>query len=289
MLKIKLTFLSLLFALLLFGQQADSTGKKPFLTKKRAVAAGIALQQLGSLYVEYKWWWEGGFHPFIWLNDGGFNNYSYGMDKLGHAYTSYLYFNVLNETMKWAGYDEKQRLIWSTILPVSWALSIELGDGFTTWGFSVPDMLFNLGGIGYGVLQQKVPYLKNINFKYSYFPSKKYKEVNGNHWVLTEDYNGHAYWLSFDLHNMLPGKLGSNWPAWLNIATGYSVDNFRYKEGISIQREFLLSFDINLNGIKSKSSTINATKAIVNFLHLPGPGMKFSTDGKTQYKLFLVN
>lgn len=288
MLKIKITILSILLTLSLFGQLLDSTSKKPFLTKKRALVTAIALQQIGSLYIEYKWWWEGNAKKFIRLNDGGFNNYSYGMDKLGHAYSSYLYFNVLNESMKWAGYTERQRLFWSTLLPISWALSIELGDGFYDWGFSTPDLLFNLGGIGYGILQQKVPYLQNINFKYSYFPSKKYKEVYPNDWELTEDYDGHACWLSFDLHHMLPGKLGKGWPAWLNIAAGYSVDNFKSKVGAPIQREFLLSFDINLNGIKSKSKTINSTKAIFNYFHIPSPGIKFSADGNTQYKPLLV-
>ncbi|TAE84790.1 MAG: DUF2279 domain-containing protein [Bacteroidetes bacterium] len=287
--RIKLTILLLLFTLLVAGQQADSTQGKRWLNKKTIVTTGIVLQQMGSLYIEYKWWWEGNSHPFIWLNDSGFNNYSYGMDKLGHAYTSYLYFNVINESMKWAGYNEKQRLLWSIILPTSWALSIELGDAFSTWGFSVPDLLFNLGGIGYGVLQQRVPYMKNINFKYSYFPSRKYKEMNPNNWALTEDYDGHAYWLSFDLHHMLPGKLGKKWPAWLNIATGYSVDNYRYKAGTKMQREFLLSFDINLNGIRSKSAALNATKSILNLIHLPLPGIKHSTDGNTQHKLILLN
>lgn len=288
MLKLKLALIFLLLTFSLFGQQADSTSEKKLLNRKRFFVTCITLQQIASLYIEYKWWWEGNAEKFIWLNDGGFYNYSYGMDKLGHAYSSYLYFNVLNESMKWAGYNEKQRLFWSTLLPISWALSIELGDGFHGWGFSVPDLMCNLGGIGYGLLQQKVTYLKNINLKYSYFPSTNYKEIYGNKWDITEDYDGHVFWLSFDLHHMLPQKNGRGWPAWLNIATGYSVANYQSKAGEPLQREFLISFDINLNGIKSKSQTLNTAKAILNFFHLPCPGVKFSAGDNVQFKPLLL-
>jgi hypothetical protein len=99
------------------------------------------------------------------------------MDKIGHAYVSHLCYHAIYEAMTWAEFTPRQILQTSIALPAFWALSIEIGDAFSPYGFSVPDLAANFAGIGYGVLQHKVPFFKNIAFKNVSF---KYDNSNIN-------------------------------------------------------------------------------------------------------------
>lgn len=277
-----------------FAQQTtDTTNATKKITRKHIVAAGIAVQQIASTYIEYKWWWEGNAHKFNTLNDGGFNNESNGLDKLGHAYASYVFFNAINESMKWADFSQKQRMIWSCTLPALWAISIELGDGFSTYGFSSPDLVANFSGIAYGYLQQQLPYLQHINFKFFYYPSNFYAKNNFKQWSLSEDYDGHSYWLSFDVHKMLPKQHQHKWPKWVNLAAGYSTYNFRQAARVLTggpqQKEFLIGLEFNIGAIKTKSSTITTVKNMLNFIHIPAPGLKTTNKHNTSYHILLLH
>lgn len=267
----------LLFAFTFVSQgqsRQDSIGtnqSSTIFTKKNAVIAGLALQQIGSFYIEYKWWWEGNYHPFVIYSDGWFNNYSLGMDKVGHFYISYMYFHSINELMKWAEFSNKSRLWTAITLPSLYALSIEIGDGFSSFNFSTQDLITNLAGVGYGVLQDKVPYLQNINFKMSYLPSPRFSHNGYKGWSLTEDYDGHLYWATFNVNGMLPERLKKFWPEFLNIGLGYGIDGFGSTQ---ISREYVIGFDYNLRAIKLKSKGLNLVRNIVDKFHFPAPGLK---------------
>ncbi len=261
--------------------------KNTLFTKKNAVITALTLQQIGSFYIEYKWWWEGNSHPFVIYSDEWFQNYSLGMDKAGHFYISYMYFHSINELMKWADFKEKTRLITSIALPAAYALSIEIGDGFSTYNFSPQDLVTNLAGIGYGLLQEKVPYFQNINFKMSYFPSTTFSHNNYKGWSLTEDYDGHIYWITFNVHHMLPKAYQKYWPEFLNIGGGYSVTDFRSGPA-AMKRDYIIGLDYNLGAIKIKNRTLHALRNIADKIHFPAPGIK-QLDGESfKPSLFLL-
>jgi hypothetical protein len=64
------------------------------------------VQEELAIVLEYKWWWRNDCHPFEVEDEGFLNDYSLGVDKFGHVYTSYFYFNALHNLMKWGRYDE---------------------------------------------------------------------------------------------------------------------------------------------------------------------------------------
>lgn len=258
--------------------QTDST-RKTFFTKKNLVIAGLIVQQASSSLVEYKWWWGDSSNAFHFLNDGFWHNYSYGMDKIGHAYISYLCFNAINEAMLWASFTNKQRLITSVALPAFWAISIEIGDAFAPYGFSWGDLAANFSGITYGYLQQKYPSLKNVMFKMSYYPATRNFNFSAN-------YDAHIYWLSFNMHNILPGVVGRKWPELINLAAGYSIHG--YNGGAGLNRELMVGIDINLAAIPAKNSGARAIRNLVNLIHLPSPGIIYSDDHTPQYKPLLL-
>jgi hypothetical protein len=263
-------------------------------TRQKWIAGGLIAQQAASLYLEYKWWWENNYHPFVIGNDGGFNNYSLGIDKVGHFYTSYMYSNLLYELLKWGSFEEKTGLWVSTTLPFVWALSIELGDGFSSFEFSSRDLLANSLGIGYALAQRKIKYLQNFKFKYSYFPGQYFRDQNFKGWALTADYDGHIYWLSADLHGILPETAKRFWPKYLNLSAGYGVRNFAesyyyWGQGYEIKREFFVGLDYNLSAIGVKSKTAKTLLNMVNYYHLPAPGMKKTGKENWQFLPLILN
>jgi len=265
-----------------------------FTTKQKMIIGGLIAQQAASLYLEYKWWWQGNYHPFIIYNDGGFNNYSLGMDKLGHFYVSYMYSNVLYELLKYGEFKEKNCLLVSAVIPFAWALSIEVGDGFSSYNFSPADLLANTLGIGYAFAQKKVPYLQNFKFKFSYFPGQYYRENDFKNWSLTADYDGHIYWLAADVHNILPKKAKGFWPKYLNLSFGYGVKNFSESyyyanQGYAVQREFFIGLDYNLNAIPIKNYSAKTAVKMIDYFHFPAPGIKKTGGGNWQFKPLLLN
>ncbi|OYU95743.1 MAG: hypothetical protein CFE21_11435 [Bacteroidetes bacterium B1(2017)] len=266
---------------------------EPLSKKQKLIIAGLIAQQTASMYLEYKWWWQGDYHPFVMNNDGGYNNYSLGIDKVGHFYTSYMYSNALYELLKWGEFREERCLFYSTLLPFVWALSIEIGDGFSSYEFSPTDLLANSIGIGYAYAQHKVPYLRNFKFKFSYFPSSYYIQNNYKNWSLTADYNGHIYWLSTDVHGVLPKTAKGFWPKYLNLSLGYGVNNFAesfyYGINYPLQREFFIGLDYNLNAIPVKNKTLKTGLNIADYYHFPAPGIKKTGNGNWQFQALLLN
>lgn len=264
------------------AQQNDSI-PNTLSSKQKLVIGGLAIQQLGNFYVNYKWWWEDNLSPFSVQNDGGINNYSLGVDKVGHFFSSYIYFKAINEIMKYGEFSTKNRIITSLALPFSYALGIEIADGFSPYGFSNPDLLANCIGISYGFLQEQYPYLQNFNFKFSYYPTP-YSLAKLNDWSPSDDYGGHIYWFSPNLHRILPKSFSQYWPDYLNIAVGYGIDH-----NYGTNRKYVIGFDWNLDAFRVKNKGLKAIKNIANYLHFPAPGVRKVSGKPVSYELLLLN
>lgn len=290
-------FVLLLFLFFFIETQAqvDSTYKsleipteetKPF-NKKWIVAPAILVNTAGMVYLEYKWWWEGNYHPFQYNYEGFFNNYSLGVDKIGHFYISYLYFHSLYNGMKWADYSDKSSLILSAAIPTIYALSVEIGDGYSSYNFSADDLASNLVGIGYGVLQVKKPFFKNFNVKWSYYPSS-WSMYNNKKNSITDDYGGHVYWLSCDVHNLLPQKAQKYWPSFLNLAVGYGMTN---KAGTNLPeaRKFTFGIDYNISSLPLKGTSWNMVKNFLDLFHFPAPGIRKVQGKPVEFKPLILN
>ncbi|MCX6137226.1 MAG: DUF2279 domain-containing protein [Ignavibacteriales bacterium] len=247
-----------------------------------------------TTYMEYKWWWEGNFHPFVFENDGFWNNYSLGVDKIGHAYTSYLYFNAVYDAMKWADVDESTALWWAIGIPAGHAISIEIGDGFSTFAFSADDLLGNLAGVGYAYLQHRVPFFKKFKFKWSYIPSGIIPLDKNFRW--TDDYDGHIYWMTADVHNLLPEGLDQYWPKYLNITVGYGAKNSsgRIRPTVitpsgPIMRKWAFGLDYNISALPLTGGAWDLAKSWLDNFHFPAPGIRHVEGEPAQIKPLLLN
>ena len=233
----------------------------------------------GSLVSSYYDWWKGAGQRFHFVREGFLRDYSLGIDKVGHAYTSYYYYWAFKNVMEWGGYERETAFWWAAGASAFFAVSIEVGDGFSPFGFSFEDLGFNLGGLGYGILQTEVPWFRNIGFKWSYVPSEGYR------WPpkFTSHYDAHIYWLTFDMHNLLPVAAGEYWPEFLQLGVGYSVG-----KGLS-EREIVLGLDWNLEAIRTDSRELAWLIKQLNLFHFPAPGVKIFVHRPPEWRLFLLN
>lgn len=282
----KLLFICVLLSVNLCYSQSDTLARKYVKVKKITVASLITVQHLGSFYAFNNWWWKNQQRPFHFNNDKFFNNYTLGMDKLGHAFTSYMYFHGISEVMRWAEFSDKSRFITSTTLPLIWAVAIEIGDAHSDYGYSWHDLAANFTGLGLAVLQEKVPYARNFKFKMSYYPTQYFIDNNFSGWNIETDYRGHFYWLAFDVHNMLPKVKQRYWPKFLNLAVGYGIDRNANRFNPPTKRDFGIALDWNLSCFKTTKKTATLFKNLADNLHFPAPGLAKLTNEPARAILF---
>jgi hypothetical protein len=237
---------------------------------RKVVATGaVGGILVGSLVSSYFDWWKDSAQPFHAVDDGLFNNYSLGIDKVGHAYTSYFYFHSFRNIMLWGGYDPSTAFWWAAGTSAFFAVSIEIGDGMSPYGFSAYDLAFNLGGLGYGMAQVTFPFLANFKLKWSYVPADGYR------WPprFTDHYDAHTYWLTINVHNLLPHDWRDYWPEFIQLAVGYGVDDRQTR------REAVIGLDLNLGAFGVENRDLRLVQQTLDLFHFPAPAVKF-TGGK---------
>lgn len=280
---IKILILSICFSAVVFSQSSIQTESESIFNKKNISTIGIASIYAVSIYEAYSMWWadETSSFRFIEHKHPLFQDPSHlGMDKVGHFYTSYYFYHIQKEVLLWGGYSDSYSKYLSALLSSSFALLIEVGDAFSPYGFDYKDLIFNLAGVGYGLLQDKYPFLQNFNFKWSYFPHNGLSGL-GN---FSDQYYDQIYWLTFDVHNIVGESKYNYWPKFLNLAIGYSISQ-DHPRG----REFTFGFDLNLKEIfKTQNPEWKLLRNSVDLLHIPMPGVKFKPNGKPEYRGILL-
>lgn len=264
-------------------QAADSTATDP---PRRAPASFRHVASIGiaggSLVLSTFWafdeWWKGNSSPFHLLHEGWFNDYSLGIDKLGHFYTSYFYFRLFNSILLWGEHDEDDAFWWGAGMTALFAVGIEVGDGLTPYGFSTEDLSSNFLGLGYAMLQARIPVLRNFTFKWSYIPDQSASAAAH----FSRYYDFHTYWLAVNVHELLPEAMQKYWPEFLQLAAGYSTG------GGQTRREGVIGLDFNLEVFQTSNVDLQLLQKTVNMFHIPAPGIKFGERRTPRYKIFYL-
>jgi len=251
----------------------------------RLALASMTLVSLNySVYQPFKQtWWEEPrtrFHLYRgWRRtrgywDFGWHDTLYGhIDKLGHFYSAKLLSQQLYRISRWIGFDERTSKFIGPIMSSLLMLEIEIYDGFfKEWGFSLADFTANELGAFSPLIAEQVPFFADFQLKFSYHPSGFAGQGAG----FIKDYPGMTYWLSYRLHSILPGKIKKYYPAWLNIALGYSVS--RPARG---KVELYLAPDIDWSRVPlGSSATAVFLKRTLNYFHFPGFSLKLTPTKK---------
>lgn len=282
----------------LYGQQ-DSTlnhldidfSKRKKVFVSTAVSGYLTLSS-GLYFAWYKDYEQGSFHSF---ND--WREWQQ-MDKLGHSFSAYNQSMVMHGVARWAGYKERTALHIAALTSIVGQLTIEVMDGFTEeWGFSYGDMGFNFLGTGLYYLQERSWSEQPLKMKMSYWPETypaslqlRADDLFGTGTQkLLKDYNAQTYWLSIDPNFLFPE---SNWPAWLDIAIGYGVENVyggfenSWMEGVELMtldevtyprtRKFLISLDYDLTATGTRSPFLKSVFGALNMFKWPAPAIEYN-------------
>lgn len=231
---------------------------------------------------------------FHTIND---NNEWLQMDKLGHVFTSYQMGRHGAQLLNWSGVSKRDQLVYGATLGFTFLSAVEILDGYSEeWGFSWGDILANGAGTGLYIGQELLWEEQRIALKYSFHQTKYAKlrpDKLGETYLeqILKDYNGQTYWLSANLHSFFKD---TKIPKWLNIAVGYGGEGML--SGVKVvdnqvltnnqrYRQYYLSFDLNLNEIKTKSKLLRSVFDVLNMIKVPLPAIEINKKG-TVFHLF---
>ena len=225
------------------------------------------------------------------------------MDKAGHAFSAYHLGYMGYEGLKWSGVDEKSALWFGGGFGLIFLTSVEVLDGFSKeWGFSNTDMAANAFGTALFVSQQALFQKQIVELKFSAWPSEmaQYRpEIFGYSVVerILKDYNSQTIWLSVNLKSFMNEQAA--FPEWLNLAFGYSANNMLGGIGapeynvagerlpqLERYRQYIVSVDIDLYKIQTRSPFLNTLIHTFGFLKIPAPALEFSQGGLKGHWLY---
>ena len=110
---------------------------------------------------EFNWkWGDSGFH---WVKEGYFgkNTHNGGMDKLGHAWTSFLLTELLAERMQANTNGLSGAHLSAAIIAFGVMAAVEVGDAYTKrFGFSRQDLVADGVGVAFALLRGAFPKLR---------------------------------------------------------------------------------------------------------------------------------
>ncbi len=303
-----LVILPLLFGLFVSNAVLSQSSPQPIeldstVINRKKLASAIITESalyLGSMsYLQFVWYKDQDRAPFHLYNDAkGYLQ----IDKFGHAYGAYIESYLSYKWLRSAGLSKKQALLYGGPLGVLMQTPIEIFDGlYENWGFSWPDMAANAAGSALVVGQELLFDRQLVRYKFSFYRSIYAPGSNGYLGdnpleSLFLDYNGHTYWLSMNINELIRN---SSFPEWLNIAIGYSANGmygeFENRErwkGVALptairHRQLLLSPDIDWTKIPTQSSFLSGLFEALNFIKFPAPAVEYNRiDGFRAYWIY---
>lgn len=260
--------------------------RKNILLISKVSSYSISLLALNQLwYADYP---RSGFH---FIND---NREWLQMDKIGHMSASF-YMGVAGiKAYEWAGFD-RRKAIWYGGMTGSFFLTIiEVLDGTSKqWGASSGDLIANTAGSFLAIGQALHWGEQRVQLKYSYMPTswaiENPEQLGYNHAERAlKDYNGQTYWVTFNIKSFFNINR-HNFPTWLSLALGYGGEAMTQpyaREEDAFYRQYYVSFDIDLNKIKSKNKIVRSLLHTFGFLKIPMPALEFSNGNIFFHKFY---
>ncbi len=212
------------------------------------------------------------------------------MDKAGHCFSAYYISNLATRSYRWTGMPQKKAVWIGGGTGWFYVSTIEIFDGFSTnWGASVTDLAANtLGSLLY-ILQEIGFQEQRIVLKYSYrhtkYPQYRPDVLGKGFEKFSKDYNGTTFWISANIFSLTRRRL---FPKWLNLAFGYGADgmlggdsnpekyNGKPLPYYKRNRQFYISFDLDLSRIKTNSDVLHFFLRALNCIKIPLPAIEYS-------------
>lgn len=238
------------------------------------VLGGMFTGWLGMHIYYSRTWWKNRQNFFKFAEDPF---YAREVDKLSHVFTADLVTVSSSELFEWTGLNPTLSIILGSSTAIAYETYIEINDGFSPdWGFDWGDMAANFIGALYPVAQRFVKPLNAINIKWSFKPSWLEGKLR-NYPDLLDDYTSMKFWITFNPYDLLPKKMQKYYPSFLGYGLGVSLRNASHVTGSTYaSREYYLAFDIDITKLPGDTKFLKVLKKLLNFYHLPTPGIRLS-------------
>jgi hypothetical protein len=236
------------------------------------VAGAMTVGWIGMHIYYSNTWWKDKVHYFKYDQD---TYYARNVDKLSHIYTANLITVGSAQLFEWTGMSPTLALVVGSSTAIAYETYIEINDGSSpNWGFDWGDMAANFIGALWPIAQNYVKPLRTINFKWSFEPGWLSKKLR-NYPDLLDDYTSMKFWITFNPKDILPGKVGKYYPSFLGFGLGVNLQNASHTTGTTnAYKEYYLAFDIDVNKLPGNTDFLIKLKKILNFYHIPTPGVK---------------
>jgi hypothetical protein len=207
------------------------------------LTGGIFAATLAIGILDWKW----GSAEFHFSDEGFFgkDTHDLGMDKLGHAFGTYLLTDAFTYAIRRKAADPQGAELTAVALSLGVMTTVELLDGFSGYGFSWQDIVMNALGAGFSYTRNTVPGLREkLDFRFEYIPSGN----DNKDFSPYSDYSGQKYLLALKLSGF---KRFEDTPLrFVELQAGYFARGFTDKEkaeGDELRREPYIGIGVNLS------------------------------------------
>ena len=193
-----------------------------------------------------------------------------GVDKLAHAYNSYIFTDILYARMKRKTGGGFKSAMTAAALALGLAAYSEVYDGFEdSSGWSMQDVGFDILGAGFSVLRNSVPGLKDkLDYRLLLVPNRHFYTYEGK-----EHFRQQRFLLSLKLGGF---ETFHNGPLrFVELQAGYYARGFTPRErarGETPQRKPFVGIGINVGELlfgTSRSPVERGAKTFLNYIELP--------------------
>ncbi len=232
---------------------------------------GLGLGVGGAMSWKFHRTWTGKFER---IHEGWFgkDTYAGGSDKIGHFYTDYLLVRAYNDIYTSHNFSRRDALLYSFLGSMTTRTVMEVADGFTTFKFSMEDLIANSAGsvVSTALLASGLDSI--LGFSWTYAPSTEKLDGKVDAASIDNDYNGSIYHMDVKIKGLrqalAPGH-GSQLDHY-NVGVSYFTRGYD-KERPSKHRYVGLTVGANLDEILASNDAAewSKTRALVRYFKLP--------------------
>lgn len=230
-----------------------ANGKRPgraTFDRKTAYVFGGTLILTGTAGY-FAWWQASGRRPFHSAREGWFEETSYagGADKVSHVFVGYAAEHFFEEVYGKLGKTDRQSRLLSLVTVASSGLLVELGDGYSQYGYAWQDAASNLVGaaIAAGIREAKLE--DTLGLRYGLVKTLK-PDLCCRYGGYGSDYSNEIYTLDLKWNGLAP-RLGSR-PGplrFLLTSVSYGSKGYRYSPEDHRQRNVGIELGLNVEEV----------------------------------------
>ena len=196
------------------------------------------------------------------------NTDSGGADKIGHLYSSYVTTHALSHLYETWCMHENDAALYGALSSLAIHGYMEIGDSFSSYGFSHEDMIANSIGSLLGYYLYTNPELANkIDLRWEY-------GLHPNHRDVTTDYENSKYLLALKLNGF--DSFRHSFLKHIELQLGYYTRGFDDPLNTK-ERNMFFGIGINLTDLFRRHD-YKKTATVLKYIQIPGTNVEFDKD-----------